>query len=79
MTNGNPWHGMPAWIELPAGERWQLVTYLRELNDAEAGPAPQAKPVDSRPAPTPQGQPQPAPGATSPDPPAPPQLNGVSQ
>ncbi len=43
MTNGNPRHGMPAWIALPAAERWQLVTYLRQRNLDEAGPLPQAQ------------------------------------
>ena len=49
MTNGVPWHGMPAWDELPAKERWQLVSYLRALNAAGAGanaPAP-ASPAPS--------------------------------
>lgn len=40
MTNGSPWHGMPPWNMLPAAQRWQLVAYLRALNDAELRPAP---------------------------------------
>ena len=35
MTNGVPWHGMPAWMMLPTTQRWQLVTYVRSLNLAE--------------------------------------------
>lgn len=57
MTNGNPWRGMPPWMMLPAGERWQLVTYLRALNLAEdAGATPTAAAV-------PQPQAAPTPGA----------------
>ena len=40
MTNGNPWKGMPAWIALPAAQRWQLVAQLRAWNDAELKAAP---------------------------------------
>ncbi len=40
MNNGVPWRGMPPWISLPPGERWQLVAYLRALNAADAGPSP---------------------------------------
>lgn len=42
MTNGVPWHGMPPWVMLPEGQRWQLVTYVRQMNldedRANAGP-----------------------------------------
>ena len=39
MTNGNPWHGMPAWNMLPAAQRWQLVTYLRQINREDNTPS----------------------------------------
>ena len=32
LTNGNPWKGMPAWVSMPPGQRWQVVAYLRSLN-----------------------------------------------
>lgn len=38
MTNGVPWKGMPPWMMLPATERWQLVTYLRSLNETPQSP-----------------------------------------
>ena len=31
VTHGNLVHGMPSWSSLPEKERWQLVTYVREL------------------------------------------------
>jgi mono/diheme cytochrome c family protein len=34
VTNGNPWKGMPPWQMLPEKQRWQVVTYLRSLNQA---------------------------------------------
>lgn len=36
MKNGNPWKGMPAWGSLPDAERWQLVAYLKAINDTKA-------------------------------------------
>lgn len=35
MTNGNPWRGMPPWNMLPVKQRWQLVSYLRALNNVD--------------------------------------------
>lgn len=32
LKNGDPWHGMPNWSALPENERWQLVAYLRQIN-----------------------------------------------
>ena len=32
LANGNPWKGMPPWPMLPEKQRWQIVTYLRSLN-----------------------------------------------
>jgi mono/diheme cytochrome c family protein len=38
MENGVPWKGMPPWMMLPEKERWQLVTYLRSLNETQVAP-----------------------------------------
>lgn len=58
MTNGNPWRGMPPWNMLPAGQRWQLVAYVRGLNSGEAAePQPSAQPRPSA-EPQPSAQPQ---------------------
>jgi hypothetical protein len=38
MKNGVPWKGMPPWMMLPATERWQLVTYLRSINETPHSP-----------------------------------------
>jgi mono/diheme cytochrome c family protein len=34
ITNGNTARGMPAWSKLPELQRWQLVLYIRTLNNA---------------------------------------------
>jgi mono/diheme cytochrome c family protein len=39
LKNGNPWKGMPAWSSLPDSERWQLVAFLRSLNQPASAPA----------------------------------------
>ncbi|ABF42999.1 hypothetical protein Acid345_3999 [Candidatus Koribacter versatilis Ellin345] len=31
LRNGSLWNGMPSWSSLPEQQRWQIVTYLREL------------------------------------------------
>jgi mono/diheme cytochrome c family protein len=31
LTNGVIRHGMPAWSKLPEPQRWQIVTFLRQL------------------------------------------------
>jgi mono/diheme cytochrome c family protein len=36
ITNGNPRRGMPSFSSLPEMQRWQLVLYLRTLNQAAA-------------------------------------------
>jgi len=43
VTNGNLRAGMPAWSRLPEAQRWQLVAFLKSLQDATAqlGPASQ--------------------------------------
>lgn len=37
VTNGDPYKGMPPWQVLPEKQRWQLVAYMRGLNEAAAG------------------------------------------
>ncbi len=32
IKNGEPFKGMPGWGSLPEQERWQIVAYLRSLN-----------------------------------------------
>jgi len=44
LRNGEPFRGMPAWAKLPEGQRWQIVAYLRSLQQPAAAPAPEAKP-----------------------------------
>lgn len=47
LENGNLRKGMPSWSRLPDERRWQIVSYLRSLNNvaspdrnaADAGPA----------------------------------------
>ncbi len=43
LTNGVVRRGMPVWSKLPEPQRWQLVTYLRSLNEPAAS-AQTAKP-----------------------------------
>lgn len=31
ITHGSVNDGMPAWVDLPAKERWQIVSYLKSL------------------------------------------------
>ena len=33
LTNGILAHGMPSWSRLPPPERWQLVTYLKSIQE----------------------------------------------
>ncbi len=37
LTNGDLRSGMPAWSHLPAARRWQIVAFLRSLDDGPAG------------------------------------------
>jgi glucose/arabinose dehydrogenase len=39
ITQGDVGSGMPSWASLPAQQRWQVVTYLKSLNAAQATPA----------------------------------------
>lgn len=34
LKNGQVFRGMPSWAGLPEQERWQLVAYIRSLNNA---------------------------------------------
>jgi mono/diheme cytochrome c family protein len=34
LTNGVVRRGMPVWSKLPEPQRWQIVTYIRELENA---------------------------------------------
>jgi glucose/arabinose dehydrogenase len=60
ITHGDISNGMPAWASLPVQQRWQIVTYLKELHspaaaglsNAAQGEAPRAESVDAAP-PTP--------------------------
>jgi mono/diheme cytochrome c family protein len=36
LTNGVVRQGMPVWSKLPESQRWQLVTFLKSLNDHSA-------------------------------------------
>jgi glucose/arabinose dehydrogenase len=38
ITQGDVGSGMPSWASLPAQQRWQVVTYLKSLNAAQATP-----------------------------------------
>ncbi|MGB9515302.1 MAG: cytochrome c, partial [Candidatus Acidiferrum sp.] len=56
ITNGSPSNGMPAWGQLPAEERWQIVSFLRSLKNspvANASPSASFTPVKTT-APLPQ-------------------------
>ncbi len=33
LRNGSLWNGMPSWSSLPEQQRWQIITYLRTLQD----------------------------------------------
>jgi mono/diheme cytochrome c family protein len=35
LKNGSLHHGMPSFAHLPEPERWQIITYLRSLNQKE--------------------------------------------
>ena len=36
LKNGSTWKGMPSWSTTPEPERWQIVAYLRSLQDVSA-------------------------------------------
>lgn len=37
IKNGEAFKGMPGWGALPEPERWQIVTYLRSINNTAEG------------------------------------------
>jgi mono/diheme cytochrome c family protein len=44
ITNGSPNDGMPAWVDLPAEQRWQIVTYLKSLGSGKTTSPQRANP-----------------------------------
>jgi mono/diheme cytochrome c family protein len=36
LKNGEPFRGMPSWARLPEGQRWQIVAYLRSIQQPSA-------------------------------------------
>jgi mono/diheme cytochrome c family protein len=59
ITRGNKDNGMPAWVSLPAKQRWQIVTYVKSMGTSPAAQEASAPPPDinafqlKAPAPTP--------------------------
>jgi mono/diheme cytochrome c family protein len=41
LTNGVVRHGMPSWSKLPEQQRWQIVSFLKSLNEQQAPVRPQ--------------------------------------
>lgn len=39
LRNGEPFRGMPAWAKLPEGQRWQIVAYLRSIQQPQPQPS----------------------------------------
>jgi mono/diheme cytochrome c family protein len=39
LTNGLVRHGMPSWSQLPAVQRWQIITFLSSMNGHQVPPA----------------------------------------
>lgn len=35
LRNGQPFRGMPAWAKLPEGQRWQIVAYVRSIQQSQ--------------------------------------------
>jgi mono/diheme cytochrome c family protein len=38
LRNGSLWNGMPSWSSLPEQQRWQIITYLRDLQQGAPQP-----------------------------------------
>lgn len=36
LRNGSLWNGMPSWSSLPEQQRWQIIAYLRSLQEPNA-------------------------------------------
>jgi glucose/arabinose dehydrogenase/mono/diheme cytochrome c family protein len=47
ITRGDIGNGMPSWASLPEDERWQIVSYLKTLNDAPSGSSPRSAAVST--------------------------------
>jgi len=62
VTKGDKANGMPTWKALPAAQRWQVITYLRNMNSVQAAAAPPA--AAETPNPAIQNAPPPAPPFT---------------
>jgi mono/diheme cytochrome c family protein len=43
LTNGSMRNGMPSWSRLPEQQRWQIISYLKSLQDNEARASSPAK------------------------------------
>ena len=35
LRNGVPFRGMPSWAKLPEGQRWQIIAYLRSIQQPQ--------------------------------------------
>ena len=44
LKNGQPFRGMPTWAKLPEGQRWQIVAYLRSIQQPSAAAATGVRP-----------------------------------
>jgi glucose/arabinose dehydrogenase len=45
ITRGDKDNGMPSWAQLPAKQRWQLVTYVKTMESSETSPSASAAPA----------------------------------
>lgn len=43
LTNGSMRNGMPSWSRLPEQQRWQIISYLKSLQDNETRTASSSK------------------------------------
>jgi mono/diheme cytochrome c family protein len=39
LKNGQTFRGMPSWAKLPEGQRWQIVAYLRSIQQSDQPPS----------------------------------------
>lgn len=46
ITKGDLKNGMPSWVALPAGQRWQIVTYVKTLSTSPANIPLEAPPAE---------------------------------
>jgi glucose/arabinose dehydrogenase/mono/diheme cytochrome c family protein len=47
ITKGDKDNGMPSWVQLPARQRWQIITYVKSMESAPASPEASATPTDA--------------------------------